>query len=296
MKRKFLLIFTLAFLLISGYLGFAQKDNKVSKAEKFDKQKKYLRELELVNKDLQKTDKQLKLLNKKTTILLKLNRYKDALKSSIKYYNLVERKSPWRCMDIVSIALKSKDNETAFKWLETAVKQGLLSYGVLYEEEFSPLKKDTRFNRIIKSIKASIGIGKPAKDFTSHLVSGGSITLSKLKGKVILLDFWAVWCPPCVKGIPHLKKIYNEFKNKNFEIIGISLDKKREQVEKYIAANQIKWKMIHSGKEWYDDIARLYKVNLIPSYWVIDKNGILRDFGIHLRDKEKLKKIIKKIL
>ncbi len=112
----------------------------------------------------------------------------------------------------------------------------------------------------------------------------------------MLIDFWVTWCPPCVKGIPHLKELHKKYKDRNFEIIGISLDNKKDLVDKYIAKEQIKWKMIYSGKAWADDIARNYKVNLIPSYWVIDKNGILRDFGMHLRDEHKLAKAIEKLL
>ena len=111
-----------------------------------------------------------------------------------------------------------------------------------------------------------------------------------------MIDFWATWCPPCVKGVPHLKKLYKKYKDKNFEIIGISLDKKKELVDEYISKERIEWKMIYSGKAWADDIARSYKVNLIPSYWVIDKEGILRDFGFHLRDEHKLAKAIEKLL
>ena len=296
MKKIIFVIPVLTLLFLFNSTAFANEKSILDEVKKLTGQKKYSKAIELLNNEISKHEPTAKLLGVKTGILLKSDRYDEAYKTAIKSYNINPRKSPWRCMDIVSICLKLKDNEKAFKWLDTAVEQGLLSYSALYEKEYEPLRKDKRFDSIIKKIKTVIGIGKPAKDFSTILISGGKISLSSLKGKVVLIDFWATWCPPCVKGIPHLKELYKKYKNKNFEIIGISLDKKKDLVEQYISKEQIKWKMIYSGKAWTDDIARLYKVNLIPSYWVIDKDGILRDFGIHLRDEHKLKQAIEKLL
>jgi len=296
MKKKLSVILVLTLLFLLNSSAFAIEKNTLDKVKKLTGEKEYSKAIKLLNNEMIKHEPSVKLLGAKTRILLKLNRYEEALNTSIKSYSINPRKSPWRCMDIVSICLKLKNNEKAFKWLDTAVKQGFLSYSALYEKEYKPLGKDKRFKPIIKRIKSAIGIGKPAKDFATELISDEKFSLSGMKGKVILIDFWATWCPPCIKGIPHLKKLYSELKDKNFEIIGISLDRKKELVDKYIAKEQIKWKMIYSGKAWGDDIARLYKVNLIPSYWVIDKDGILRDFGIHLRDEHKLAEAIKKLL
>ncbi len=296
MKRKLFVIPMMTFLFFFNLIAFANEDDTLTKVKKLSSQKEYSKAIEILDKEILNHSPSIKLMGAKVKILLNLNNYEEALKVSIQSYNLNERKSPWRCMEIVSICLKLKDNEKAFKWLDTAVEQGLLSYSALYEKEYESLRKDKRLEPIIKRIKVAIGIGKPAKDFTTTLISGEKISLSSLKGKVVLIDFWATWCPPCIKGIPHIKELYKKYKNKNFEIIGISLDKKKELVDKYIAKEQIKWKMIYSGKAWADDIVRHYNVNLIPSYWIIDRKGILRDFGIHLRDEHKLKQSIEKLL
>lgn len=220
----------------------------------------------------------------------------DQLKAAIEKAETAKRKSPWHCISIVGIYLKMEKVEEAFTWLNKAVERGFLSYTELYNEEFALLKKDKRFDKIITRIKDKIGIGKPAKDFSIPLISGETFTLSGLKGKVVLIDFWATWCKPCVKGIPHLKKFYEEFKGKGFEIVGISLDSKKEDLDEYMAKEKLPWKIAYSGKGWFDDTARFYNVNLIPSYWLIDREGVLRNFGIPLRDKETMKKAIAKLI
>jgi peroxiredoxin len=273
-----------------------QEKKLMETVEKLYKEKNYSQALEILDKKLAEQKNNEKLLAAKFNVLMKLNRLEEALQTAIKRYEAAERKSPWRCIDVVSTALKLKNTDLAFQWLEKAVERGFLSYSELYNDEFALLKKDKRFNPLIEKIKANIGIGKTAKDFTIKLLSGKTFTLSSQKGRVVLVDFWATWCRPCVKGMPHLKEFYRQFHDQGFDIIGISLDSQQKHVEDFIAAQDIKWNMAFSGKAWADETARQYNVNLIPSYWLIDKNGVLRDFGIHLRDKDILEKAIDKLI
>ncbi len=268
----------------------------LDKIEQLCQKKEYTKALEVIDKGLKGFSEPEKLLAEKFKILSELNRWEEALQTAIKRADAAERKTPWHCIDIVSICLKLKDTEMAFKWLNKAVDRGFLSYTELYNEEFKPLHQDKRFDPLVEKIKSHIGIDKPAKDFTIELISGEKFTLAKQKGKVILVDFWATWCKPCVEGIKHLKEFYPQFKDKGFEIIGISLDSNKKDVEDYISKENIKWKIAYSGNAWKDATAVYYNVNLIPSYWLIDRNGILRDFGIHLRDAETMKKAIEKLV
>jgi len=297
MKKLVLLLLAIVFFVSFTFTAPVLPEEKelLKKVEQLCQKKDYAKALEVIDKGLNGFSEPDKLLAAKFNILSKLNRWEDALKTAIERAEAAERKSPWHCIDIVSICLKLKDTEKAFKWLNKAVDRGFLSYSELYHDEFKPLHKDKRFDQLVEKIKNYIGIDKPAKDFTIELISGEKFTLAKQKGKVILVDFWATWCKPCVKGIHHLKEFYPHYKDKGFEIIGISLDSNKKDVEDYISKENIKWKIAYSGDAWKDATARYYNVNLIPSYWLIDREGILRDFGIHLRDKETMKKAIEKL-
>ena len=116
-------------------------------------------------------------------------------------------------------------------------------------------------------------IGKPALDFQVTDLNGQALSLEKHRGQVILLDFWATWCPPCIAEIPNLKKTYETYKNQKFQIIGISLDRSKEPLDAYIAKEKLDW--IH----YWDNIGKvsnLYKVQAIPSTFLIDGEGVIR--------------------
>jgi peroxiredoxin len=298
MKKIVLVLLVFVFFVSFAFTAPLVPEEKalLEKIEQLCQKKDYEKALGVIDKELNGFSEPDKLLAEKFKILSELNRWEEALKAAIQRADAAERKSPWHCIDIVSICLKLKDTEMAFAWLYKAVDRGFLSYTELYNDEFKPMHKDKRFEPLVEKIKSHIGIDKPAKDFTIELISGEKFTLANQKGKVILVDFWATWCKPCVEGIHHLKEFYPHYKDKGFEIIGISLDSNKKAVEDYISKENIKWKIAYSGNAWKDATARYYNVNLIPSYWLIDRNGILRDFGIHLRDKETMKKTIEKLV
>ena len=297
--RKTALAVTVLFVFISFTIPlFPGERDIIKQANKLVKQEELTKALETLDKGLREFPESERMWSTKAEVLTKLDRLEDAAAAAKKRVEVARRKSPWHCIAVASIYMKMKKTDAVFQWLEKAVDRGWLNYAALYdEEEFKALKNDRRLDPLVKKIKANIGIGKPAKDFTVKLLnSDKTFTLSKQKGKVILIDFWATWCPPCVKGIPYLKKYYQQHKGKGFEIIGISLDSKKQEVVDYVAKEKLEWLTTCSEKAWMDPLAREYKVNLIPSYWLIDRNGILRDFGYHLRDKETMKKAIEKLV
>jgi len=118
--------------------------------------------------------------------------------------------------------------------------------------------------------------GMPAIEFEAERFGGGRLKLGDFKGKVVLLDFWATWCAPCRQEIPNVKKIYSDFHDKGFEIIGISLDREKTKLEDYLKSNEITWPQVFDGKGWDSRIGRLYAVVSIPSTFLLDREGKIR--------------------
>ncbi len=118
-------------------------------------------------------------------------------------------------------------------------------------------------------------LSSPAPDFRLNTIDEQEITISALKGKVVLLDFWATWCGPCRESIPHLVEVYKNYHEKGFELIGMSIDKKTEveTVRKFVKSMGISYPIIMTS----DDVIRSYGVSSIPTSILIDKNGKIRE-------------------
>jgi pentatricopeptide repeat protein len=115
--------------------------------------------------------------------------------------------------------------------------------------------------------------GKEAIDFSATTDSGKKISLEDYRGDVVLLDFWASWCAPCIREMPNVKSVYDKFHHKGFEIIGISLDKSEKKFRSYIKEQDISWPQIFDGGSGAGGIARKYAVNAIPATFLIDREG-----------------------
>ena len=118
-------------------------------------------------------------------------------------------------------------------------------------------------------------IGKPVPDFFATDLDGNSISLQDYRGKVVLLDFWAVWCIPCLEEMPNVKKVYANYKDKGFDIIGINLDDNEVKLRSYLKKNKILWRQVFSGKGPLSPIAQQYNLPGIPASWLIDRDGTL---------------------
>lgn len=147
----------------------------------------------------------------------------------------------------------------------------------VFDELLEKLAKDysdhPRARSILRQLGKSPDIGKP---FTATLtkLDGTKLTLpDDLRGKVVVLDFWATWCGPCIQSIPHLKSLYARYKPQGVEIVGISLDQDLRKLNVCIETNQIGWIITYSGKGWEDPTAGRYGISAIPSIWVIGKDG-----------------------
>lgn len=124
-----------------------------------------------------------------------------------------------------------------------------------------------------EEIKLEDLVGKPVPDFTVKGLDGKEISIKDLKGQVVLIDFWATWCGPCIKEMPKVKNTYTKFKDQKFTIIGISLDRSIDPLKAYIAKEELEWKQY-----WDQDrtVRNLFGVKFIPTAVIIDGEGIVR--------------------
>jgi peroxiredoxin len=223
----------------------------------------------------------IQITDKKDFVLMKAGKFDEALKVAFKLEEMSreigEEGNPWYCLKIADSYLGMKNNDKAVEWIGKAVhERNFKNYRYLQNSQYEPLQKDSGFLKLITYMKDKIGLQHPAKDFTVKLVDGGEFSLSSLKGKVVLIDFWDVRCTPCVKAIPELKDCYEKFHKAGLEIIGISLDTDKDLLKTFLGEASIPWKIACSYKGYEDDAAKLYGINATPSTWLIDRKGILQ--------------------
>lgn len=121
----------------------------------------------------------------------------------------------------------------------------------------------------------NVQIGKTAPDFSLPDTAGVAVALADFRGKYVLLDFWASWCPPCRRENPNVVKAFQDYKDKNFTILGISLDNNKDKWLKAIADDQLTWTHVSDLKYWDSEIPALYGVRGIPANVLLDPNGVI---------------------
>ncbi len=117
-------------------------------------------------------------------------------------------------------------------------------------------------------------IGKPAPEIVAKDVKGNAFRLDSLRGKYVLVDFWATWCAPCIAELPRLQDSYAKYRERGFEIVGVSLDDTKTAVTDFVKARNVPWRQIHNASS-EGDVVEAFGVNSIPATFLIDPQGII---------------------
>lgn len=143
------------------------------------------------------------------------------------------------------------------------------------------------------------GVGKPFEIEFQDAVHGKTITMDDLKGKVVVIDFWATWCGPCIAEMPKMKQLYADYKEKGVEFIGVSLDAPKEEggldaLKKYVADNDIQWPQYYQGNGWESAFSRSWGINSIPAVFIVDAEGKLHSVEARGKLEQMIPDLLKK--
>jgi thiol-disulfide isomerase/thioredoxin len=159
---------------------------------------------------------------------------------------------------------------------------------------------ESRFARAIQGQRRQRdGVGKPFDLEFQDAITGSTISMADLKGKVVVVDFWATWCGPCVAEMPKMKNLYTEYKNKGVEFIGVSLDAPEDEggldaLKKFVADNEIAWPQYYQGKGWEGDFSASWGINSIPALFVVAPDGTLHSTQARGQLEQMIPELLKK--
>lgn len=162
------------------------------------------------------------------------------------------------------------------------IKAGKEQEGISVLKKFIELDPEAQEASQARAVIGNLKMvdARVAPAFVVKSSTGDELSLEKLRGKVVLLDFWASWCVPCRIDMPEVRKIWKKYSGDRFTIVGINLDSNRPAFDAYIKAESVTWPQYYDGQGWGNAISRKYGVYAIPHTVLIDQEGVIRATGL----------------
>jgi len=131
-----------------------------------------------------------------------------------------------------------------------------------------------------RKIRRTLTNGAKFPDFSEKDVLGNPLSVSKYEDKVVLVEFWATWCGPCVAELPNIIKAYKKHHSNGFEVIGISLDQDEQKLKSFLKTREIPWAQYFDGKGWQNNLAAKYGIDSVPATFLLDRQGKIIGQGL----------------
>ena len=182
---------------------------------------------------------------------------------------------------VVPMILQSQSYNMTGEEIESYIEQ--------LDSKLMETKTIINLNERVEKLK-KVAIGMKAPEFTQNDPEGNPVSLSDVLGSdLLLIDFWAAWCGPCRQENPNVVAVYNEYHDKGFNVLGVSLDRDKDDWIKAIEDDQLTWTQVSDLNYWENEAAQLYAVNSIPTNFLLDSEGVI--IATNVRGEELRKKV-----